>query len=261
MCTRCARVVDAHALDQAPEWYDDACARGVGPGRDDVYFEDNTNGAFFASKKRYAAADPHKTTRLGLREIERCAAALGIDSEHIICKAAKEVYVDYANERKKQGRSIRENERTVAAACALYFGCKSERVPRTIKEIASHCQVALAECTELSKNFKTLLGSKHPRLLYSTVTASDLFVRALGTIEFASKYARNAVLKRARDIFEVVQRRDLLEGKTPETVCSAVVFRACELEKADVTKKQVYTACAVSNVTLNKALKELKEHV
>jgi len=260
VCKTCGIVMEAFAMDQSPEWYDETTARGMGPGRDDMFLG-SSNGAVFTEKKRYTAPDPHKTTRFVFREIERCAGCLGIGSDHLICQAAKGLFADYAECRKASGRSVRECERPAAAACAIYYGCKSEKVSRTIKEISSLCGVVLQDCTDLAKSFKHLLAEKHPKLLFATVNAGDLLVRAVSCVEFESPVHKNKVLKRSREIFETISENDLLEGRTPETVCSAVIFRACELEDVQVTKKMVYTACAVSNVTLNKALKDLKMHV
>ena len=78
-----------------------------------------------------------------------------------------------------------------------------------------------------------------------------------GLPPFSDAAERMKLFKRATEIFDVVKSKDLLEGRTPETVCSAVLYRACELENIKVTKKMIHTACGVSNVTLNKALTDL----
>jgi len=262
VCTTCACVIEACAMDQGPEWYGGEAARGVVPGRDDFLGLESSNGAVFSSKKRYVAPDPHKATRAGLREVERCAWVMGMGTDHVVCVTAKTVYADYAEARRAAGRTVRETERLAVAACSLYFGCKNERVSRSIKEISGLCAVALQECTDLLKSFKTVLAEKpYVRMLFASVNAGDLLVRAVSSIEFDPPADKNRVLKRAREVFDTVTRGDLLEGRTPETVCSAVLFRAFELEGVKTTKKIVYSACAVSNVTLNKALKDLKVHV
>jgi transcription initiation factor TFIIB len=265
ICTTCARVIEAHAIEQS-EWLDRETARGTGPNRDDEFL-DSRNGAVFEHKKRYTEPDQHKTTRLGLRAVEQCAIALRLNADHVIARSAKTYYTDYAEARRAQGRNVRESERHAAAACALYFGCKAhertgDRVSRTIKEISGNCDVPLQDMTDIAKSFKQLLAHKpYHKLLFTAVNASDLLGRAVMGISFGATTEKNRVLKRARAVFEHVSQNDLLEGRTPETVCSAVLYRAFELEGIEVTKKNVYTACAVSNVTLNKALKDLKAHV
>jgi len=267
VCTTCACVVEAHCMDQGAEWYDDALSRAGGLGRFDEFLGPSGGAVVPAHKKRYAEPDQQKNVRQGLLEVERCAGLLGLGCDHQMCVTAKKIFSDYAELRKAQGRSVRESERTAAAACAVYFGCKSheranDRHPRTIKEISGHCRVPLQECTDLLKNYKVLLAdTPYARLLFMTVTAEDVLMRAVAGVRFEDVATKNQVLKRARDIFGVVRSKDLLEGRTPETVCSAVLFLACEKLSLKITKRMVYTACGVSNVTLNKALADLKAKV
>lgn len=266
VCTTCARVVESCLFDQRPEWFEDHLSRAAGPGRYD--FLDDSNGAVApAGKKRYAGPDKHKHTREGLKRVEQCAATLELPSDHQMCETAKRMYADYAAARTAQGRSIRETERLAAAACAVYFGCKTheragDRNPRTIKEVSGHCQIPLPDMADMMKSYKALLSGKpYFRLLFTTVSGDDLLVRAAGGIPFGDDAEKHRVLKRARDVMEIVRTNHYLEGRTPETVCCAVLYRACELTGVKIAKRDVYWACAVSNVTLNKALRDLKQFV
>ena len=270
VCRTCAVMIETNSLDYGPEWYTDSGARASMPGRLDDFIP-GSNGAIVPdSKKRYAEPDKHKSTRLGLKAVERFGGFLGLDREHVMCGSAKRFYTDYAEARKAQGRPIREAERNVVAACALYFGCKSDpdatyRNARTIKEIASHCRVGVQDCADTAKSFKTLLAGKpYAPQLYMTVTAENVLMRALAsmypplTSTPESLAKKQTVVRAARRIFGVVKDKDLLEGRTPETVCSAVLYLAFEESGVRASKKDVYTACAVSNVTLNKALQDLR---
>ena len=263
ICTTCACVVEAHMMDQRPEWYDDMNSRAEKVGRYDMFLGPSGN-MVSPSKKRYTDPDEHKNTRLGLKQIEAHAGKLGLDADHQICMSAKGFYTDYAVVRKLKSRTIRELERPAAAACALYFGCKSherigDRYPRSIKEISSQCDVSLQECTDLLKSYKHLLADKpYIKLLFTTVSGDGLLQRAInGLPPFRDHAERMRVIKRASEIFDIIKSKDLLEGRTPETVCSAVLYRSCELEGIKVTKKMVHTACGVCNITMNKALAEL----
>lgn len=263
VCVTCACVVEAHMMDEHPEWFDDTQARAEKLGRYDMFLGPSGN-IVPSSKKRYSDPDEHKNTRLGLKLVESHAGKLGLDAEHKISISAKGFYTDYALARKQKFRTIRELERPAAAACALYFGCKAhervgDRYPRSIKEISSQCDVSLQECTDLLKSYKQLLADKpYIKLLFLTVSGDGLLQRAInGLPSFADAAERMKLIKRATDIFEIVKSKDLLEGRTPETVCSAVLYHACELEDVKVTKKMIHTACGVSNVTLNKALSDL----
>lgn len=263
VCMTCACVVEAHMMDDHPEWFDDIQARADKVGRYELFLGPSGN-IVPPSKKRYTDPDEHKNTRFGLKLVESFATKLGLDAEHKISMSAKGFYTDYAAARKLKSRTIRELERPAAAACALYFGCKAhervgDRYPRSIKEIGNYCEVSHQDCTDLLKSYKQLLADKpYIKLLFTTVSGDGLLQRAInGLPQFSNASERMKLYKRATDIFEIVKSKDLLEGRTPETVCSAVLYHACELEKIKVTKKIIHTACGVSNVTLNKALTDL----
>ena len=262
ICATCACVVESHAMDQGAEWYNETTARAGGLGRDEAFLPGGSNGAVNASTapaRIRRAVDPNAAARLGLRELERLAERIGVQADHAICQDGKRFYADYAEARKAAGRSVRETERSPAAASALYFGAKSTGYARSIKEIASNCDVPLGECMELLKNFKVVLGDKpYAQALFRTVCARDLLTRALGGIAFETRDHRNVVFRAANRLFDRVADQGALEGRTPETVCGAVVYRACDENNMKISKKIVYTACGISNVTLNKCLTQLK---
>jgi transcription initiation factor TFIIIB Brf1 subunit/transcription initiation factor TFIIB len=256
-------------FDQTPEWYGDTNARATAPGKYDEYLAPTLgttlgNRKWVHGKKRFIDKDPDVSMMPGLREVERLAGLLGMDSEHQMCKSAKMFYSDYAMARKTTSRTIRETERVCAAACALYFGCKShsrigDRGSRTIKEISGHCEVHIGKCTKMIKSYKELLADKsYFKLLFTTVTPEDLLARAVAGITFQDGTCRNQVIKKSRMMFQRLYAESLLEGRTPETVCCAVLYTACEMLDAKVSKTLVCTACGISNVILNKALHDLE---
>jgi transcription initiation factor TFIIIB Brf1 subunit/transcription initiation factor TFIIB len=256
-------------FDQTPEWYGDTNARAVHPGSYDEYLP-LTLGTTLGHKDKTKTwnkrvsdnTDPAHVVP-GLKEVERLASLLGMPSDHQMCKSAKTFYSDYAAARKMTSRTIRETERACAAACALYFGCKAhervgDRGSRSIKEISGHCGVPVGKCTKLVKNYKQLLKDKpYFKLLYTTVTPEDLLPRAVGGLTFQNAAHRNTILKKARSMFEQLHADNLLEGRTPETVCCAILYSACEVLDLKISKTTVCTACGISNVILNKALHDV----
>lgn len=263
VCQVCARVVESHVIDMRPEWYNAENSRAGGVGRDDFLLGSSSGAAVVPpNKSRFAEPDPHKHIRLGLKEIERLVGLFRLDTECNICKSAKEMYRDYCVARTEENRTIRESERTAAAAVALYYGFKVEKVPRTVKEILATCGIVAGSLDKLIKNYRKLLATKpyFSSLLQSTV-AKDVVVRVFNNIDFSSAEEKNKIMKRSQELFELVSSKGILDGKSPDTVCSAVVYKAAQEAGAAVTKKMVYKACCVSNVTLNKALAELNEHI
>jgi transcription initiation factor TFIIIB Brf1 subunit/transcription initiation factor TFIIB len=261
VCKTCARVVMDHLFDESPEWYDNDHARA--DPVDQKYAKYLGDTSLAPIKKKYQEYDPNKNIRLGLQNVEQCAILIGLQSSHQMCSFAKQIYTDYATSRKESGRSIRESERHVAATCAIYFGCKSserenQRNPRTIREVASWCQTNVQECIDMMKNYKEILHDKpYSTNLFHSVKANDLFVRATASLPIQTKEERQKVLNACTNINDIVVQNNIMEGRTPETICSAILYEACRKTGTKVTKKVIFKACGVTNVTLNKALNEL----
>lgn len=264
LCTQCAVIVESHMLDQSPEWYGDTNARANLPGRYDEYLGPQLGTTLGGGvKKRYAEPDPHSQKRAGLKEIERLMGLMKFDSDHLFCQSAKMIFSDYADARKQQSRTVRINEMTLVAAGALYFGYKSHQQvgsSRGVAEICEECGVRMNDLTGVLKDYKNLLTDKpYHKTLFVTVVPEDLLIRTVDKIEFENVAVKNQVLKRSREMFETIRQQSLLEGRTPKTVLSAVLFRACNEASAKVTKTILFTACGVSNVIMNKAIHDLQK--
>lgn len=262
VCKTCARVVTDHPFDDAPEWFEAEHARA---DPIDNYARFLGDSSLAPIQKKHQEYDPNKNIRLGLKNVEQCAISLGLQPSHHMCTFAKQIYTDYATTRKTSGRSIRESERHTAAVCAIYFGCKSsdqknQRNPRTIREVCSWCHANVQDCIDMMKNYKELLKEMpYSTNLFYSVKANDLFIRAMSSLPIHDTKERQKVLNVCIHINEIVIQNDILEGRTPETICSAILYTACCQTGIKVTKKMIFKACSVTNVTLNKALSELQD--
>lgn len=263
VCTTCARIVDAHPMEQGPEWFEDENARCSPVGRHDAYIPD-LPGVVLEGKPRQQRTDPHKMLRGGLKDVDQASIMIGLSPDHQMTASAKQILSDVVKARKESGKLVRTRDMKVYAAVAMYYGCKiheqsGSRNPRTIQEVASKCSLTGKACTDVAKQFKAALqNTSYASLLSRTVTANDLFTRALARVPLSSK-EKCTILNVCKDMYEHIN--DILAGRTPETVCCVCVFMACEREGIDVDKSVLYTACAVSHATLKNALQFLKQHL
>jgi transcription initiation factor TFIIIB Brf1 subunit/transcription initiation factor TFIIB len=250
-------------MEQGPEWFEDANARSSPLGRYDTYLPDLSN-VIMEGKKKHAPPDPHKMLKSGLKLVDGCSVQLGLTPDHQMTASARGIFVDFVQARKESRKPVRQRDLHVYAGVSMYFGCKAHektcvRNPRTIREVAGACELLPKRCTDAMKEFKSVLSkASYASLLFSTVTAEDLFIRALESLSLPQKqkYAVKIACKEMYDKFN-----DILAGKTPETVCCVCLFMACEKSGVDVDKTAVHEACAVSGATLKNALQFLRQHL
>lgn len=258
VCTSCAKVVEAFAFDERPEWFDDQAARAGPIHRLDAFLGiTSSTSTFIPRYTKYQAPDPHKTLKLGLKEVERFAAFLRYDPDAQICLQAKQVYTDFATARKKKGCCIRENQRSLAAACSLYFGCKLVGGARTISEIAAVLSLPNEQCIDMSKMIRNeLVDTPYHDAMCTAVQPRDMLFRALQVLEFKDSSLKRDILKLCHTLFEGIEQQHALEGRRPETVCAAVLYRACARNGMPEARSQILKACDITSATLKKALKD-----
>lgn len=265
VCRTCARVVQCHPMEDGPEWYDSANARADTLDRNSMFLGERGMAPL---RPRYQERDRDAGLRQGLDIIGQRMSDMGyLEPMHQVTLRAKQFFTDFAKGRQASGRCIRESERPAAVCCALYFGFKAgvqanSRHPRGMKEVAQWCGVPIQHCNDMKKNFIAILKDMpYAEQLFHSVRANDLFVRALANIPLNIPQ-RQKVLNACEGIHDDILERNLLEGRAPETVCSAVLYKACQKIGIQATKRMIYQACSISNVTLNKVLSELdKENV
>lgn len=272
VCTTCARVVDAHPIVDGAEWFEDDQARCPALGRFDTYIQ-NSSGTLQSvvqpqphakATKRCQGQDPSKQLLDGLKDVENCAISIGISPDGTMASSAKEIYSDFVAEKKRLKKFLQMKRfKRDYAAVALYFGCKihdqkCSRNPRSLREIAGTCEVSSKRCALIAKEYKSILRNvSYASQLFRTVTAEDLFMRALQSIPLKQK-ERCTILRVCNDIYSRINA--VLTGRTPETICCICVYVACETSGLCVDRNVINNACAVSDATFKNAIAFLRQH-
>jgi transcription initiation factor TFIIIB Brf1 subunit/transcription initiation factor TFIIB len=266
VCTGCGRVLEAHIFDERPEWYDSTFSRAAPVTTDDVIAGTTGSNIVPSRKRKFVTPDAQQATRGVFKEIDRMAGQLSVDVQHTSVVMAKEILRDFyvAKDHKK----LRDDTRKVHAACALYFGFKTQqhardRNPRTLREMEGLCD---ADLRDMIKDFsRTLRDKSYSRLMRQSVDAGDLVRRKMDVIAHKAGLdaeTRQKILRRAGKVLDLVYEQQQLEGKTPEAVCAAALFDACErIVPKKVKKIVIAEAVGVVIATLNKAHNEMKENV
>jgi len=266
VCTECGRVLESHVFDERPEWYDAHLSRAALVTTDDVIAGSTGANIVPSRKRKFATPDASRAVRAAFKEIYRMAGQLSVDVQHTSVVMAKEILRDYYET--KAHKKMRDDTRKTHAACALYFGFKTQererdRNPRSLREMEALCD---ADLRDVIKEFSKVLQSKpYARLMRHAVDAKDLVRRKMDVVAREAGLdaeTRQRILRRAGAVKALIDEQQQLEGKTPEAVCAAVLFEACErVVPKKVKKKVIAEATGVVIATLNKAYNDLKQHV
>jgi transcription initiation factor TFIIB len=170
------------------------------------------------------------------------AAQFGISP--CILEEAKSLY-----KRVAEAKISRGENRSALIASSLYISCKSNKVPRSIKEIAAMFNIRVSAMTKGCRMFQQTV-----RMELDSSSPSDFvgrFCSRLG-IGDAGVALTRFIVKRADDLAVVC------ESTPPSAVAGAIQMANMELGLG-IDKKAMADACLISPVTIAKCFKRLNE--
>lgn len=142
-----------------------------------------------------------------------------------------------------------ENRHAIIASC-IYMACKTNGVPRSIKEIAEMFNVRVQCMTKACKTFQDLLNV--------AVTSSapidfvNRFCSKLGAGEEFTATCRRMVNKAGA--------LEILSEYTPPSAVAGCLMLCSDALKSGISKKRIAEVCQISVVTISKCYKHIKPY-
>ena len=134
-------------------------------------------------------------------------------------------------------------------AAAIYIACREMGAPRTLKDIATACNV---KRKELSKDYRML----HSRL--------DLKVPQLEPMKCIAKVANMAKLgertkRQAAEIMSNVTKKEISAGKDPMGLAASILYLSSIKTGEIITQSDIARAAGVTEVTVRNRAKEVRD--
>lgn len=152
--------------------------------------------------------------------------------------------------RKAQARMMVRG-RTISGvlAAAIYIACREMGAPRTLKDIATACNV---KRKELSKDYRML----HSRL--------DLKIPQLEPMKCIAKVANIAKLgertkRQAAEIMSNVTKKEISAGKDPMGLAASILYLSSIKTGEIITQSDIARAAGVTEVTVRNRAKEVRD--
>jgi transcription initiation factor TFIIB len=159
-----------------------------------------------------------------------------------IIEEAKALYKKLSESRISRGEN-----RSGLIASSIYMSCKSNKVPRSTKEIAKIFNLKLTTMTRGCKKFQDIMNMN-----LESSCPNDFIKR------FASK------LGISKDIVELCQEvvlkaddLNIVSENTPPSIAAASLYLCIVICNLGIQKKDLATTCEISQVTLTKCYKKL----
>ena len=169
-----------------------------------------------------------------------------------IIENAKAMYKDLSEAQISRG----SNRRGLMASC-IYISCKMEGVPRSAKEVADIYNLKVNEMTRGCKKFLEIMNLTKSRKNYAMNSSTPLnFIK-----RFASKLnLPDDIYYLCEAVAYMTTRLDIVDENTPPSIAAGSIFLVTTLCNLNITKKQISTACKISEVTISKCYKKLNNY-
>lgn len=146
-----------------------------------------------------------------------------------------------------ESKITRGDNRSGLIASSIYMSCKSNKVPRSTKEIAKIFNIKITTMTRGCKKFQDIM-----KMNLESTRAEDFIQR------FSSKL--NLTIE-IRDLCQYVVKKadelNIVSENTPPSIAAGSIYLAIILCDLNISKKDLSVACGISQVTLTKCYKKL----
>ena len=143
----------------------------------------------------------------------------------------------------------RGENRNGLIASSIYMSCKSNKVPRSAKEIAKMFNLNITTMTKGCKKFYEILN-----MSMESTTPNDFIKR------FCSKLNRPDITDLCLHIVDKSDEYSIVCENAPPSIAAGVIYLCSVNCNFKFNKKDISKACEISEVTINKCYKKLNEY-
>lgn len=159
----------------------------------------------------------------------------------------------------EQDQILRGKRSDAIIAAAIYCACKTNKVPRTFREI---CQLTNVSQKLIGKCFKEMQSAYGLNQIEAAGT--DSAVSPTNAVDLVARYCNHLGLdmptsRCTEEIATIIRDRGILAGRSPITVAATCIYMTTRLMGNDQSAKMISRAAGVSDVTIKNSYRNLLE--
>lgn len=165
----------------------------------------------------------------------------------------------------EQDQILRGKQRDAIIAAAIYCACKTNKVPRTFREI---CQLTNVSQKLIGKCFKEMQAAYGLNLHRAPDTGgangidADSAVSPTNAVDLVARFCNHLgldmqITKCIEDVAAVLRDKGILAGRSPITVAATCIYLITRMLGQDVSAKKISAAAGVSDVTIKGSSRSL----
>jgi transcription initiation factor TFIIB len=142
-----------------------------------------------------------------------------------------------------------DNSDGLIASC-MYYSCILNKVPRSMKEIADIFDISISVLTKGNARFQLLMPMNFD------ATGPEDFISRFGSQLNMSKTDIEKSIKFAK----FLDKNEITNDNSPTSTAAGIISYYCNYVNLQISKKYIANICAVSDVTISKALKNINKY-
>lgn len=162
-----------------------------------------------------------------------------------IIEEAKNLYKTLSESKISRG-----DNRAGLIASSIYMSCKTNKVPRSAKEIAKIFNLKTTTMTRGCKKFQDIM-----KIELDSTNPHDFIERFCSKLSLSSEIRElcKYVIHKSTDL-------NIVSSNTPTSIAAATIYLCSMITKNNLTKKEISDICEISQVTLSKCYKKLYDN-
>lgn len=146
-----------------------------------------------------------------------------------------------------ESKITRGDNRSGLIASSIYMSCKSNKVPRSTKEIAKIFNIKITTMTRGCKKFQDIM-----KINLESTRAEDFIQR------FSSKLNLPLEIRNlCKHIVTKADELNIVNENTPPSIAAGSIYLCIIVCDLNISKKDLSVVCGISQVTLTKCYKKL----
>ena len=162
-----------------------------------------------------------------------------------IIEEAKNLYKTLSESKISRG-----DNRAGLIASSIYMSCKTNKVPRSAKEIAKIFNLKTTTMTRGCKKFQDIM-----KIELDSTNPHDFIERFCSKLNLSSE-----IRELCKYVIHKSTELNIVSSNTPTSIAAATIYLCSMITKNNLTKKDISDICEISQVTLSKCYKKLYDN-
>ena len=268
VCTTCGVIEHDRVIDESPEWSfgaEDAASGSKDPARcgmptSEFFPKSGCSTIITGGKNNTLMKRLHMQMSMDYVERSRYhlfnkIGKMCSELSPIILNTTKYLYLDIEKLKLSRG-----NIRKGLIACCIFYACKQHKMSRSVKEIASICEIEPSVVNNANKIFQDLMSTHYIAKYFRESTEIDDLISRFCTYITINRKQTCDIIKIIKPINTIVEETQILIGKTPSAITAAYILYATQKIDINISKKIISEKLDVSIVTINKIMQTLNDN-